>query len=165
MTVDNAPAPETTHDLRDGAAVRHTPTGPGGAPRVTRCRYEPDPVSAAAVYPPPPAAAPITRPLPDGLEAWAVAARILRPVVEVLDRRRPVGQLTGLLTPSVARYVRAAVPTRGPVRLRSLRVFQPIAGAAEVTAVCRVGGRFRVIAMRIDHCPRTGWRVTALRLL
>lgn len=95
----------------------------------------------------------------------------MRVVVEVVDGRRPLRQLNGLVGPRVLRYVTAAVlapsPRRAPAKLTSVHVCMPARDAAEVTAVCRLGGRVRAIAARLDlDGPSPGtWTCTALRVL
>jgi hypothetical protein len=102
---------------------------------------------------------------------------VLRQVLEVLDGRRPAGQLAGLVTESVFGYVvavagrlddpgrrrppgsrrRLAAPMAGlgertrAVGLRSMRVCHPAAGVAEISVVWRHRGRFRAMAARFEQ--------------
>lgn len=160
-------------------------------PRVRPLRYEPEteavPVQLALVAAPPQPRAPLPRPpvpqrtIEDELVRRR-AQQALRLTLEVLDGRRPCGQLGGLVEPAVRRYVAAAAAHRAAgrpapsARLRSLRLDQPRPGVAEVAAVCELGGRIRAIAARFELLdgpaarfelrdgPVAGWRCTALRL-
>ena len=80
------------------------------------------------------------------------AEQVLRLTLEVLDGRRPVGQLAGHLEPRALRYVRAAVTQRPrqPSRMTSLHVDRPCTGAIEVAAVYRRGARARALAARFE---------------
>ncbi|WP_214370975.1 Rv3235 family protein [Pseudonocardia sp. H11422] len=150
-------------------ALHYEPgTGPGTEP-------EPDRPWIGAVPGP---SAPDSRPPPGRLHpsssegglARRRAQETLRLVLEVIDGRRSAAQLDRLLEPSVLRYVVAAatqpaVRRDGCARLRSIRLDQPRPGAAEVAAVCRLGGRIRALAARFDRDDATGhWRCTALRI-
>ncbi|WP_028926107.1 Rv3235 family protein [Pseudonocardia acaciae] len=127
--------------------------------------------------PPPPAPEPTPGPDPNEREVRARAVLVLRLIIEVLDRRRPIAQLTGLVTAPVRRYVLAATgrldepryrpgaaprPARtnptarattagyaGPA-LGPIRVCRPAAGVAEVSAVWRYRGRCRALAARFE---------------
>jgi hypothetical protein len=120
--------------------------------------------------------------------------RTLRLALEVVSGHRPPGQLTGLVSESVLRYVmlaagqadlrqrwsppvparhRAAPPTTAGISpgagLRALRTCIPTDGVAEVSAVWRRRGRYRALAARFDTVeadPERSqlWRCTALRL-
>jgi hypothetical protein len=95
----------------------------------------------------------------------------MRLVVEVIDGRRSVRQLQGLVGPRVLRYVTAAIlaphARRATARLTSVHVSLPARDSAEVTAVCSLGGRIRAIAARLElGGPLPGeWTCTALRVL
>lgn len=146
-------------------------------PRIRRLGYEPpfagyEPAVEVGASPARPVSIPdsviadlVTADLPDSPEARAAAARILRLVVEILSRRRPVTQLAAHADPRVLRYLRVAVPARGAVTLTSLRVCQPHRLAAETTAICRFGPRYRAITARLQIHPDGGWTCTALRIL
>jgi hypothetical protein len=114
-----------------------------------------------AVAAPPPAAA-------------AFADAVLRQVLEVIDRRRPIAQLRPMLTPPLLDMVftltraagadKAAVLRR--VRLRTAAVdehqpHQPT--AAEVFAMYTRGQRVRAIAGRIE-VTEGRWRMVALQV-
>lgn len=129
----------------------------------------------------------------------AHAHLVLRLVMEVLDGRRPAAQLVGVLSEPARRYVtaasgrldephqrlgrdlrrRAAIrhypgsqSTRAVAGLRSMRVCQPAAGVAEISAVWRYRGRSRALAARFERCAteqpgpigQTRWWCTELRL-
>lgn len=114
-------------------------------------------------------------PAPDGAPmraAGGFADAALRRVLEVIDRRRPLGQLRPLLAgglvdsllPAVLRHDR-----RSPARLRRLRV-QPVGSdgtAAEVAATYTRDDRVHAIACRVQQVPTpTGlrWQVVALHI-
>jgi hypothetical protein len=114
--------------------------------------------------PPPPAAA-------------NFADATLRRVLEVIDRRRPIGQLRPLLTPPLLDMVFALSRTAGPgkaavlrrVRLRTA-IVDGVDGfdgqetiAAEVFATYTRGDRVRAIAGRIE-ATEGRWRVVALQV-
>jgi hypothetical protein len=147
--------------------------------------YEPEPERRTA---PQPATAPARRPhvVPvertDPGDLRRHLERVLRLAFEVLDGRRPLAQLAPHLTPGTARYLRAAIalrpPMREPTRMTSLHVGRPRIGVAEVAAVYRRGPRARVVAARFERgrtrsspargprsTDRPEWRCVALRLL
>jgi Family of unknown function (DUF6459) len=99
------------------------------------------------------------------------AHQVLQLILEVLDGRRPATHLAAHLEPSALRYVRAAAGSRtrarSPAHLTSLHVSRPCAGAVEVAAVHRAGGRARVLAARFEGRPEDPgrWRCSTLRLL
>jgi hypothetical protein len=104
-------------------------------------------------------------PLPRAAAVFAEAA--LRRVLEVIDRRRPVGQLRPLLTQplldtvvTLSRSRSAAAATLRRVRLRSAGT-----DAAEVFATYTRGDRVRAIAARIELTPGVDrWQVVALQI-
>jgi hypothetical protein len=106
-------------------------------------------------------------PLPPAAAVFAEAA--LRRVLEVIDRRRPVGQLRPLLTPplidtvgTLSRSRSAAAATLRRVRLRSAGTESR---AAEVFATYTRGDRVRAIAARIELTPALDrWQVVALQI-
>jgi Family of unknown function (DUF6459) len=128
---------------------------------VERVRGQPAPPPAAFDVAPPPA-------------AFAFADAVLRRVLEVIDRRRPIAQLRPMLTPPLLDMVftltratgadKAAVLRR--VRLRTTAVdeqqpHQPT--AAEVFAMYTRGQRVRAIAGRIEVAEGR-WRMVALHI-
>jgi hypothetical protein len=116
--------------------------------------------------------------LPDP-NAWAAA--FAQAAVEVMEGHRPASQLVRLTTSEVyadarrrgelAQRQRLAQPSRGGIRqavvralVRSVHVFEPAEGVAEVTAVVRRGSRVRALALRLEAVD-TRWRCTALELV
>jgi hypothetical protein len=104
-------------------------------------------------------------------QAACFADAALRRVLEVLDRRRPVAQLRGLLAPGLVDSVLSAnrftAGGDGAAVLRGLRL-QPVGAPSRLTAAEVFGsysraGRVHAIACRIE---RTGgrWQVVALHI-
>lgn len=107
---------------------------------------------------------------PDARSAALFADAALRRVLEVLDRRRPLVQLRGLLAPGLVDSLLSAAggrPNSPPARLRRV-LAQPVAGtAAEVSASYTRGERVHAVACRVEQLPTaTGprWQVVALHL-
>ncbi|GDY31286.1 Rv3235 family protein [Gandjariella thermophila] len=99
--------------------------------------------------------------------AHAVARRVVTGVIEVLDGRRPVAQLRGLLSEQVYAALQTRVRTgcRGPARrLHRVHICHPAAGVAEVSATFGNAHRTHAVALRLE-CRAGGWRCTALRVL
>ncbi|MHA6792925.1 Rv3235 family protein [Pseudonocardia bannensis] len=160
------------------------PVRSGGSVRLRALHYEPG--TEPGPSRPRSVAVPEQRPRPSGSDARPATDRLhrippeddparrqaqgtLRLVLEVIDGRRPAAQLGRLLEPSVLRYVTAAatqpgVRRDGCARLRSLRLDRPRPDAAEVAAVCRLGGRIRALAARFERSDTGLWRCTALRI-
>jgi Family of unknown function (DUF6459) len=138
---------------------------PARAPRVPAPRR-----------PEPPTAVPAGR--PDRVRVHAHL--VLRQVMEVLDGRRPAGQLADVVTEPVLRYLAAAAGRlddpgyrvartggwRGGLHrdglgertraagLRSMRVCHPADGVAEISVVWRYRGRSRALAARFEQAGR-----------
>ncbi|MEU7633556.1 Rv3235 family protein [Nocardia sp. NPDC049220] len=99
------------------------------------------------------------------------AATVVRVVLEVLDRRRPVPQLAGVADPTVIAAVRTLisadlVPGRslgGAVPIR-VSVIPVNVNTAEVYAGYSRGARHFALAARITRTRSAGWRLTALRI-
>jgi len=101
------------------------------------------------------------------------AARLLRAVLEVLARRRPLHQLLPWTSEDVyeeltAWMYRTARP-RGvrygrPATLRSLRIGEPADGIAEITGVVVQEDRARAVALRLEGVDGR-WCCTLLRML
>jgi Family of unknown function (DUF6459) len=151
----------------DPAALR-----PVSAPHLRLLRHEPDPDGEQPAVPVPATGPPPAVPddLHDTPDLRRRAHQVLCLVLEVLDGRRPLGHLVAHLEPSALRYVRAAAgrPTARPsARLTSLHLSRPSAGALEVAAVHRTGGRTRALAARFEGRPDepARWRCVAVRLL
>jgi hypothetical protein len=102
--------------------------------------------------------------------AAAFADAALRRVLEVIDRRRPVAQLNGLLAAGLVDSVlsanRPAGGHDGVAVLRRLRL-QPAGGgdrAAEVFGSYSRGNRVHAIACRIELGSVGHWQVVALHI-
>jgi uncharacterized protein DUF6459 len=101
-------------------------------------------------------------------EATAVAAAFVRPLLEVLEGRRPLRQLSALLGPEVSYRLEMTLSPgarrvrNSDLRMHKVRVCLPHPRAIEACAVVQAGARFRAIALRLEHDGR--WRCTALRL-
>ncbi|MFI9504392.1 Rv3235 family protein [Nocardia sp. NPDC052566] len=102
-------------------------------------------------------------------EAKEFADRALRSALEILDHRRPVGQLAKVAAPSVVSAVAAMiadgrVPSRtlGTAILVRVDVIPIDEGAAEICARYERGPRRLAIAARIDRT--TEWRLTAFQV-
>lgn len=107
---------------------------------------------------------------PAGARAFATTS--VRILLEVLDRRRPVGQLNALCTPALVCAIGALVAgdhapgrTLGSAVPGNVRLFQVEERAAEVVATYQRGPRRLVLAGRIERGSTTPWKVTALRIL
>jgi hypothetical protein len=154
--VDYEPPP---FDVAVGPAPCPAPT-PAALYRSPR--RGPRPRAAPEIAPPPPAAA-------------TFADAVLRRVLEVIDRRRPIAQLRPMLTPplmdmvftltrAVAGPDKAAVLRRVRLRTASVDEHQPHQPtAAEVFAMYTRGQRVRAIAGRIE-VSEGRWRLVALQI-
>lgn len=110
--------------------------------------------------------------VPAPTAAAVFADTALRRVLEVVDRRRPAGQLRGVLAPSLIDTAQALsrTPQAGGtavlrrIRLRSIIIEaeQPIT-AAEVFATYTRGSRVRAIAARVEIVSGR-WQMVALQL-
>ncbi|WP_156685672.1 Rv3235 family protein [Mycobacterium sp. Marseille-P9652] len=137
------------------------------APSLRRRRPQPAPPAA------PPAGA-MSAPM---RQAAMFADAALRRVLEVIDRRRPAGQLRPMLAPtlvdsvaSAARSLAGHAPAQAAV-LRRTRL-QPAGhrdpdSAAEVFGCYSRGGRMHAIACRVELVPAGDaprWQVVALHI-
>lgn len=101
-------------------------------------------------------------------QAAAFADAALRRVLEVIDRRRPIAQLHGLLAAGLVDSVLSANrhvhSPEGVAVLRRVRL-QPVSGlaAAEVFGSYSRGPRTHAIACRIELCAGR-WQVVALHI-
>ena len=100
----------------------------------------------------------------------AFADAALRRVLEVIDRRRPVAQLNGLLSAGLVDSVlsanRRAGGQDGVAVLRRLRL-QAVGDddrVAEVFGSYSRGTRVHAIACRIEMTPTGRWQVVALHI-
>lgn len=105
-------------------------------------------------------------------QAAVFADAALRRVLEVIDRRRPVAQLHGLLAGGLADSVLAAnrvtANRQEAAVLRRLRL-QAVGPhdrltAAEVFATYSRGCRVHAIACRVEPVTDVGWQVVALHI-
>lgn len=111
-------------------------------------------------------------------QAAAFTDAALRRVLEVIDRRRPAGQLRSLLTPGLVDSVLSASQsmagrngTNGTAALRRLGL-QPVAcdgrdTAAEVFGTYSRADRIHAIACRVERVAALGtprWVVVALHI-
>jgi hypothetical protein len=143
------PSPGACRTPSPAALRRPTPRTLRSVPAVAARRAEPPPPRAAAVF----------------------AQTALRRVLEVTDRRRPVGQLRPLLTPTLFDAVVALTGKTQPkgaavlqrVRLRSAGVHHDEATAAEVFATYSRGPRVRAVAGRVELVDGR-WLMTALQI-
>jgi hypothetical protein len=105
-------------------------------------------------------------------QAASFADAALRRVLEVVDRRRPVAQLQGLLTTglvdSVLSVSRFAPCHDGAAVLRRLRLqavtTQRRGAAAEVFGTYSRSDRVHAIACRIEQPAGGRWQVVALHI-
>jgi hypothetical protein len=99
---------------------------------------------------------------------WAL--RFSQVALEVATGLRPAPQLVRWTTPAVMAALgrRHALAQRGGGRpqratVRSVRLFEPVAGVGEVTAVVAAGSRVRALAFRMED-EGGRWRVVAFEL-
>lgn len=99
-------------------------------------------------------------------QAAAFADGAIRRVLEVIDRRRPIAQLNGVLAPGLVDSVLAANRRPNPdgvAVLRRVRLQPAGAAAGEVFGSYSRGPRMHAIACRIEQ--RAGrWQVVALHI-
>lgn len=95
---------------------------------------------------------------------------MLRILLEILDRRRPVAQLAKLGAPALVHAIGSLVagdhvPSRtlGTAVLAKYQLFPVADRAYELVAMYDRGPRRLALAGRVEHTG-TGWKVTALRL-
>jgi hypothetical protein len=105
---------------------------------------------------PPPAPSPLRAVLPDPA-IWS--RRLLVGIIETAGGRRPLNQLSALLSPGVAHGLRAEFELAGQLGrphwihravVRSVRASEPADRVAELCATVRAGERVRAIAMRLE---------------
>lgn len=139
--------------------------------RVTACP-PPSPAALRRRHPRPLRPALRTTEAPAPREAAVFADAALRRVLEVIDRRRPVGQLRAMLAPTLidsvtalARRPPTAAATLRRVRLRTVDTGVEGPPSAEVFATYTRGARVHAIAAKvvsIDGPHR--WRLEALQI-
>ena len=99
----------------------------------------------------------------------AAGRRVVTLTLEAFAGRRPVGQLQSLVSPplftalSERRRPRWCSEGTAPLLISSVRVFEPVDGVAEVSAVARRGGRAHAVAARLEGIDGR-WRCTALQI-
>lgn len=98
------------------------------------------------------------------------ARRLLVAVLETRAGQRPPRQLSGYLSPSVQAGLmsslnRVPAPAAGhrQVTVTTVRVCEPAAGVAEISAVVFTGSRYRAIAARLEAVDER-WRCVRLQL-
>jgi len=149
-------------------------------PLVTRVAdYEPPAVSGPAPIPPgdqpgrrsAPRLSPSTTPTgpdPRARAAAVFADAALRRVLEVIDRRRPLAQLSPMLNSGLVDSLRPLMTARPPGAARLRRVIaQPVGDCAEIAASYSRGERLHAIACRVEHKVTPAgsrWQVVALHL-
>jgi hypothetical protein len=109
---------------------------------------------------------------PQMRQAASFADAALRRVLEVIDRRRPVAQLNGLLAASLVDSVLAAnriTATRDEAAVLCRLRLQAVGArdgfvAAEVFGSYRRGRRVHAIACRIERTVSGRWQVAALHI-
>ena len=118
---------------------------------------------------PPAAASPLRAVLPDPA-MWG--QRLLVGIIEAAGGRRPVNQLTSLLSPAVAHGLRSEFELAANLHkphwthravVRSVRASEPADQVAELCATVRVGERVRAVAMRLE-VRHSRWCCTKLVL-
>lgn len=144
----------------------NTLVDPGGVPAVR--------VRRLAEYRPPSAEATIARiepsagSTPNDTMRRQPSQRELRgllvTVLEVLDRRRPTGQLATLLSITDCRALCYDITRPGPRRLLSMRVSAPAPGAVELSATINHAGRVRALVARLELAGQR-WHCVLLRLV
>lgn len=115
----------------------------------------------------PPVPLPCTLPDPAG---WG--RRLLIGIIEAAGGRRPLPQLSALLSPSVALGLGADLERANQLRtphwthtatVRTVHASSPSDGVAELSATLQAGRRVRAVALRLE--ARGGrWRCTKLQL-
>ncbi len=99
----------------------------------------------------------------------AVAHRLVTTTLEAFTGRRSFAQLQSAFTLPVftavsrGRRPRWCVEGTGPLVVGPVRVFEPVDGVAEVTAVARRNGRAHAVAVRLEGIDGR-WRCTALQV-
>ena len=111
----------------------------------------------------------LPRTLPDPA-GWA--HRLLVGIIETAGGRRPLQQLSAMLSPAVAAglaadFERAAQRNAAhwthAATVRSMHATEPADGVAELSATVLAGRRVRAVALRLEACEGR-WRCTRLQL-
>lgn len=112
----------------------------------------------------PPTPVPAMRVAPKPRTAVLDARRLITVVVEAVDGRRQLTQLTRLLTSGALEEVERAVAPGLGTRLGRLRLCRVSPSAVEIAATLTQGRRIRALAARAEL--RDGaWKCTVFRLL
>lgn len=144
---------------------------PDGGWRPAALRAVPDTARAASPSAPRAGREPVRRsvaaPMTDA-EARALATTRARAILEVLEGRRPLGQIAPMLGDRAlsAMHTMQRGGLRWPVRhatLGSVHVLLPTAEAIEACAVFHSAQRHRALALRIAR-RRNLWITTAIRV-
>lgn len=179
-----APVPATVADHPTASSARRQSTaftqrGPDEEGSLTTSIAEPCPHlpvlrRLADFLPPPVPSAPqvpaTAQPVPAANPAAsALAERVLRAAVEILDGRRPMRQLSPVLSPDLLAYLATLQAVAGRLQPRVHKVFtqQQAAGALEAVAVVTLNTGVRALAARFEeHVDERGrrWRCTAMQL-
>lgn len=100
----------------------------------------------------------------------AFARRLVIGVIETATGRRPASQLRQHTSPTVhaglardAGRIDRLGSARRPATLHSVHIAEPADAVAEVTAVLRVGDRFRALALRLEGFEGR-WRCVRLQI-
>lgn len=160
--IDCEPPPEPIQPVTTAAsaATRNRTCPPPSAADLRRGSGRPGlrPAQAIGCEPPP------------SREAAAFADAALRRVLEVIDRRRPVGQLRPLVGPTLvdaivalAQTPRSAAATLRRVRLRPVDRDGGHPQAAEVFATYTRDRRTHAIAARVENVEGR-WQLVALQI-
>jgi hypothetical protein len=184
LTLRLSPAPEAA---RPGNAVPGPPPPDGRRATVTALATA-TPIAAPATATPvaaPATSTPVAALATATPEAERAARRFLGCCLEVFNGYRPAAQLRPLLAPAGAATMiehlvlaTGLVPARprgrpatrpgaraagrtDPVRLRTLRVCEPVAGVAETAAALGVAGRTWAMAFRLERRRGSWLGVTA----
>jgi hypothetical protein len=148
-TIVVRPAPRREPPFDDELGDAHSPIGPFDQPLPFD-----RPRGRRLLQPAPPSA--LRAALPDPGH-WA--RRLLIGVIETAGGRRPLNQLTALLSPAVANGLRSdfeLAALRGrphwthAATVRSVRATEPVENVAELCATVRTGERVRAVAMRLE---------------
>lgn len=139
------PLPFDTVSSSGAQAAKPNPAGPDlGEPRPTGRRELPEPAT--------------------------FARRLVIGVIETATGRRPASQLRQHTSPTVhaglardAGRIDRLGTARRPASLHSVHISEPADAVAEVTAVLRVGERFRALALRLEGSEGR-WRCVRLQI-
>jgi hypothetical protein len=118
--------------------------------------------ASTTLKPPPVPALPAADPA-----ASALAERVLRATVEILNGRRPAQQLSAVLRPDLLNYLASLQVAAGHLepRVRKVLIQQHAADAMEAIALVTLNTGVRALAARFEkHPDGSRWQCTALQL-